>query len=190
MNFIVPIILIVASLGVFFGYVDPNYRGTGTINTSDYSSYGIVPLQAELLKFQKISDDSNAIVSKRETLVKKKNAITEADQTKLEKLLPSNIDNIRLIIEISNIAAKRNLLIKNVSVGDVKQNTNSIGPNNSAYGILAMSFSVNSSYVNFLNLLQDLEANLRIVDITNISFSATDSGFYDFSVSFNTYWLK
>ena len=190
MNFIVPIILIVASLGVFFGYVDPSYRGQGTINTSDYSSYGIVPLQAELLKFQKILDDSTAIVAKRNSLVQKKDAITDADQIKLEKLLPSNIDNIRLIIEISDIAAKRNLIIKNISVGDVKQNTNSIGPNNSAYGILSMSFVVNSSYSNFLNLLQDLETNLRLVDVTNISFAATDSGFYDFNVSFNTYWLK
>jgi len=190
MNLIVPIILILSSLGVFFEYVDPNYRGQGTNNTSDYSSYGIIPLQTELTKFKDIANSSNKIVAERKSLVQKRNTITDADQTKLEKLLPSNIDNIRLIIEISDIAAKRNLLIKNISVGDVKQNTNSIGPNNSAYGTLAMSFVVNSSYNNFLNLLQDLESNLRIVDITDISFVATDSGFYDFSVSFNTYWMK
>lgn len=190
MNFIVPIILIIASLGVFFGYVDPNYRGQGTGNAADYSTYGVIPLQAELTKFQDIANSSNKIVAERESLVQKKNTITDADQTKLEKLLPSNIDNIRLIIEISDIAKKRNLLVKNISVGDIKQSTNSVGPNNSAYGTLSMSFTVNSSYSNFISFLQDLESNLRIVDITNINFAATDSGFYDFSVSFNTYWLK
>jgi len=190
MNLILPLILLAGSLGIFFGYVDPNYRGQGSGSTTDYSSYGVVSLQDELSKFQDIANSSNKIVAERETLVKKKNLITTDDQTKLEKLLPSNIDNIRLIIEISNIAAKRNLLAKNISVGSVNGNSSSIGPNGALYGTLALKFTVNSSYDNFLNFLQDLESNLRLVDITDISFSSTDSGFYDFNVSLNTYWLK
>ncbi len=191
MNLILPIILILSSLAVFFGYIDPNYKGNGApTDTSDYSTYSIVDLKDELSKFQDIAKGSTGIVSRRNLLVAKKNKISETDTARLEKLLPSNIDNIRLIIEIGNIASGRNLIIRNVSIGDIKNTSDSIGPGATAYGTLPLRFTVSSSYGNFLGLLNDLENNLRIIDITDISFTSNDSGTYDFNVGLNTYWLK
>jgi Tfp pilus assembly protein PilO len=191
MNFILPIILIASSFAVFFGYVDPNYKNGVDTNTSDYSKADVIFLQNELAKYEDILNSSTKIVASRDILVAKKNTISETDTSRLERLLPSNIDNIRLIIEISKIAEGRNLVAKNISVGDMtKTSSDTIGQDNSPYGTLSLKFTVNSSYNNFLNFLQDLENNLRLLDITNISFNATESGFYDFSVSLNTYWLK
>jgi Tfp pilus assembly protein PilO len=191
MNFILPIILIASSFAVFFGYVDPNYKGGTNLGGPDYSKSDIVFLKGELAKYSDILNSSTKIVSQRDVLVAKKNTITDADTKRLEKLLPSNIDNIRLIIEISKIAEGRNLIAKNISVGDMsKTASDTIGGVNTPYGTLSLKFTVNSSYNNFLNFLQDLENNLRLLDITDISFNATDSGFYDFTVSLNTYWLK
>ena len=191
MNFILPIILIASSFAVFFGYVDPNYKGTPGANTSDYSKAGVITLREESKKYDDILRTSTQIISQRDVLVAKKNTITEADKARLERMLPSNIDNIRLIIEISKIAEGRNLVAKNISVGDMtKTSTDTIGPSNSSYGTLTLKFTVNSSYNNFINFLKDLENNLRLVDVTDISFTATDTGFYDFNVSLNTYWLK
>ena len=190
MNFILPFILIASSFAVFFGYVDPNYK-SGVNDSSNYPKADIVFLKSELAKYDDILNSSTKIVSQRNDLITKKNTITEADKARLERLLPSNIDNIRLIIEISKMAENRSLVAKNISVGDMTQATNdTIGQSSSPYGTLSLKFTVNSSYNNFLNLLQDLESNLRLLDITNISFNATDSGFYDFNVSLNTYWLK
>ena len=190
MNFILPIILIASSFAVFFGYVDPNYK-SGVDSISDYSKADVTFLQTELAKYDDILNSSTKIISQRDVLVAKKNTITEVDKARLERLLPSNIDNIRLIIEISKIAEARNLVAKNISVGDMTKTTSAtIGQNNTPYGTLSLKFTVNSSYNNFLNLLQDLENNLRLLDITDISFNATESGFYDFNVSLNTYWLK
>ena len=191
MNFILPIILILSSLAVFFGYIDPNYKGGGTpSDVSDYSTYSIISLQEELTKFRDIAKGSTAIVSKRNQLVAKKDKISADDTARLEKLLPSNIDNIRLIIEIGNIAGGRNLIIKNISIGEIKNTSNSIGQSTIAYGTLPLKFSVTASYNGFLALLNDLENNLRIIDVTDISFTSTDNGFYDFNVGLNTYWLK
>ena len=191
MNFILPIILILSSLTIFFGYINPNYKGNGTpTNVSDYSTYSVLSLKDELTKFDDLAKGSTSVVSKRNNLVAKKDRISQEDITRLEKLLPSNIDNIRLIIEIGKIASGRNLIIKNVSIGEGKKNSESIGQNASSFGTLSLNFSVNASYKNFLDFLKDLENNLRIIDITNISFAATDSGFYDFNVGLNTYWLK
>jgi len=191
MNFILPIILIASSFAVFFGYVDPNYKGGIDQSGSDYSKADVVFLKSELAKYDDLLNSSTKIIAQRDILVAKKNTITEVDKAKLERLLPSNIDNIRLIIEISKIAEGRNLVAKNISVGDMtKTVSDTIGADNTPYGTLSLKFTVNSSYDNFLNFLQDLENNLRLLDITDISFTATDSGFYDFTVSLNTYWLK
>ncbi len=191
MNLILPIILILSSLTIFFGYVNPNYKGSGApSNVSDYSTYSVLSLKDELTKFQDIAKGSTSIVSKRNILVAKKDKIPEEDTSRLEKLLPSNIDNIRLIIEIGKIAEGRNLIIRNVSIGEMKKGSDSIGQGASLYGVLPMKFSVNASYNNFLSFLGDLENNLRIIDITDISFTSTDSGVYDFNVGLNTYWLK
>src|SRR5690348_11095121 len=101
MNLVLPIILILSSLAVFFGYIDPNYKGSGTpSDVSDYSTYSVLSLKDELAKFQDIAKGSTGIVSRRNMLVAKQNKISTADTARLEKLLPSNIDNIRLIIEI------------------------------------------------------------------------------------------
>ena len=97
MNFILPIILIASSIAVFFGYVDPNYKGSSAQSNTDYSKAGVVFLQSELTKYNDILNSSTKIISQRDSLVAKKNTINETDKARLERLLPNIIDNIRLI---------------------------------------------------------------------------------------------
>ena len=190
MNFIIPIILILSSFAVFFGYIDPNYKGTAN-DGGDYQKYGVLSLQTEKANYLDISSSSQRNIEKKTELALKKDTISMENTKKLERLLPNNVDNVRLINEISKIAEKRNLTVKNVTVGDMsKTTTDTIGPDNTSYGTLSMKFTVNSSYPHFLGFLKELESNLRLLDVTNISFVSTESGFYDFSVSLNTYWLK
>ncbi|MFA6430547.1 MAG: type 4a pilus biogenesis protein PilO [Candidatus Paceibacterota bacterium] len=190
MNFILPLILILSSLGIFFGYVDPNYKGSGAVVESDLTTYGIKQLQDEYAKYQDTSNNSTKVVQNRETLTAKNNKILETDKAKLLKMLPDNIDNVKLILEITDIAAKRNLSLKGISISGSTKTSETIGPDNTPYGTLNLKFSVNTTYDTFLNLLNDLESNLRLVDITDVGFASSETDFYDFSVSLNTYWLK
>ena len=103
MNLILPLILIASSIAVFFGYVDPNYKGDSAQSSSDYSKAGVVFLKSELTKYSDILNSSTKIISQRDSLVAKKNTISDAYTARLERLLPNNIDNIRLIIEISKM---------------------------------------------------------------------------------------
>ena len=198
MNLILPIFLILSSIGIFFGYVDPNYKGgassTGVnvsaTGTSEYSSYGILALRDELSNYENIASSSQKIISDRKILTDKNNQIKTVDKNRLVKFLPDKIDNIRLIIEISEIARNRGMFAKNISVSESKKSTDTINTSSSPYDTLLLRFSVNTTYDNFKLLLQDLESNLRIIDITDISFSSTETGFYDFNVGLKTYWLK
>lgn len=189
MNLFFPIILIASSLAVFFGYVDPNYKGRGIPVDYKDPNASVAFLKEEVVKYESVLNSATAINTKLNGLIDKRTSIT--DTARLERLLPSNVDNIRLIIEISKIAEKNGLVAKNISVGDMnKTSTDTIGADTSGYGTLSLKFTVNSSYPTFLNLLRDLESNLRLLDVTDISFNSTETGFYDFNVSLNTYWLK
>lgn len=185
MNFITPTILIVISLGVFFSYINPNYRGTNDTKPS------VQILQKEYQQYDEALNNSNALREKRESLIKKKNDISADQLNQLEELLPDNIDNIKLVINIKNIAQNHNLILKNIKLGtNTLTDPNKLGSENTKYGNISLSFSVNSSYDTFQNFLRDLEKSLRLVDITELSVLGNDLGLYEFSVTLKTYWLK
>ncbi len=187
MNLITPIILIIISIATFFGYIDPAYRGT---DLSD-GVRSVQSLQAEQAEYQKALNNSNEIRRKRESLVQKRGEINPINLVKLQKLLPDNIDNIKLVIDIRNIAENHALTLKNIKLDTaVKEETNKLGQDNSKYGTVGLSFLVTSSYDNFQNFLTDLEKSQRLVDVTDLSVIGNDTGVYDFSVGLKTYWLK
>ena len=187
MNLITPIILIIISIGTFFFYVDPNYRGTDLSN----GAQSIQDLQKEDAQYQASLNNTTAIRMKRQTLMDKESGINPSDLSKLQKLLPDNIDNIKLVIDINQIAQTHNLTLKDIKLDtSIKTNPNKLGVDTSKHGTVGLSFSVTSSYDNFQNFLTDLEKSLRLVDITDLSVTGNDTGIYDFSVGLKTYWLK
>jgi Tfp pilus assembly protein PilO len=188
MNILTPIILILISFAAFFGYVDPNYRGENLSN----GNRSIKSLQAEDAEYQAALNNTNELRKKRDSLVQTRGEIDPVDLEKLEKLLPDNIDNIKLVIDMNRIAQNHTLTLKNIRLETaVKSDTpDKLGQDNKKYGTVGLTFSVSSSYENFQNFLADLERSLRLVDITELSVTSNDTGVYDFSVGMKTYWLK
>lgn len=187
MNIITPLILIILSIGTFFVYTDPNYRGEN-LSSGERS---IKSLQAEDAEYQKALNNTTALRNKRQEIQDRKSTFSLADIEKLEKLLPDNIDNIKLIIDMNNIADKHRLVLKGAKLDtSTKSDSGKLGEDNNKYGTIGISFSVNTSYEKFLDFLADLEKSLRLVEITELSVSGNDTGLYDFSVGLKTYWLK
>lgn len=177
MSNIIPIILILASLGLFFGYVDPVY--------TDIQKLGL-----ERADYDKALKNSKELQAERDVLLKRFNKMDKADVDKLVKLLPDNIDNIRLIIDIDEMARTHGMRIRNFKT-DTGGKTDTIGKDNTPYGTLTLSFSTTAPYNTFLAFLRDLEQSLRVIDVTSIQFAVNDnSPLYDYNVSVKTYWLK
>jgi hypothetical protein len=57
----------------------------------------------------------------------KRDTFAAEDVQKLERTLPDNVDNIRLIIDINNIAARHGLTLKNVALGTVSGSSSTRG---------------------------------------------------------------
>ena len=112
------------------------------------------------------------------------------DLQDLSKLVPDNIDNVRLIIDIDEMAKHYGMRIRNFNA-DPTEKADTIGRSNSPYGTLTLSFSTTAAYDTFLAFIRDLERSLRVLDLTAVEFVSSDTGsLYDYKVTVKTYWLK
>ena len=124
----------------------------------------------------------------------KRKELSASDLRRLEKLIPENADNVKLIIEFQQIAERYGLELQSVSA---QKNEEVISDSNKNfdiesrdYGIISLDFTVSGGYSEFVSFLEDIENNLRITDIRSLSLSGGESQKYDFSMTIETYWLK
>lgn len=142
-------------------------------------------------------DSAQKLISVRDQVLKQYNSISADDRDKLDKMIPNTVDNIRLIIDLNNVALQHGISLKNVSA-TTKPSSSNISPVSASTGgisiptldVVSVSFSVSAPYQQFISFLQAIESNLRIMDVTHLTVSASDKGNYDFSVQLNTYWLR
>lgn len=195
-----PVVLIGVAIAVFLMFTNPIYSEIST-------------LKAKAQTFDEALNNSKALENERDVLTAKYNAINPDDLMKLQKLLPENVDNIRLILEIEQIASPYGMVLKDVRYdttetttpsatgASVVQGGGAIKQAPKDYGVFELSFSTTGSYNNFINFTKNLESNLRIVDIGTITFSSdvptvganqktAPSDVYTYNFKIKTYWLK
>ena len=195
MSNITPIILILATVGMFFGYINPTYTGvTGAATAEDKS---IKELQIEEGDYKDALNKTAEIERVRTGLSDQYKKIDPNNQTKIEKLLPDHIDSVRLIIDINNIAAKYGMSLTNIiltaygvlppaprasppasasSPSSAPAVSTFVGPDDRQYDSIKLGFTVTGSYENFIQFLKEIEESLRVVDVTSIAFSGTKTG--------------
>jgi Tfp pilus assembly protein PilO len=178
LRFIFPIVLVVAA-----------YTDIGGLRTQQAAYNQALNNSQELLKV-------------RGQLADKYNNLPLTDKDRLEKLMPNTVDNIRLIIDIRNIALTHGMNPKDIkydartgaTVATVPQagTPQQLAAAQKGYGTFELEFSVTGPYSNFLAFLGDLEHSLRLVDVESITFQAADTGSsaMKYVVRIKTYWLK
>ncbi len=182
---IVPIALIVAAGALFATYTNATYQKTKA-------------LAAESASYDAALDRAQELRARRDELLSKYNTFTVEDRQRLLRSLPDNVDNIRLIIDINNIAARHNLALTDVELGEVSdsrtaRNDLAVGVSGDAVGSVEVSFSLGATYEDFLAFLQDLEHSLRLVDVESIDFDAPGpeaGGRSTYTLTIRTYWLR
>jgi Tfp pilus assembly protein PilO len=177
------IFLILASVGIYYGYTKNTFATIGDLRkqSGDYKE-----ALATVDKISKIRND-----------LKTKIDAYPADKVeRLNKLLPDKADNVQILIDITNIGRDLGLTLNNININEESGNNNnntevSVLNDNSKYRSVSLSFSVLSTYQNFQTFLARLEKSLRVVDITELSVKTTDSpNVYNFSITLKTYWQK
>ncbi len=196
MRFFIPSILIALSVISFIVFTDPTYKD-------------VKDLKLEAAAYNQALDNAKSLQEKRDELAQKYNSFNPDDIEKVEKMLPDSVDNIRLIIEIEKMAAQYGMILKQVKYDTFETDSDESGPvatetrtdallANREYGEFELQFSTEGEYSKFLTFLRDIEESLRIVDVTDISFSSSSdvtttgltSGSYKYDFTVKTYWLK
>lgn len=183
MKGLTPIILILVSVGVFFVVIDPQKKELNAL---------LEEKNKNEVTIQKAKDLRTALG----TLQEKYNKISEDDRTRLSQMLPDTVDNIRLMRDINNIADKYGIELKSIGISggpteEGKEVNRGSGSNSGQlYGTIQLTLSFSASYEIFKTFLKDLEASLRLVDVTDLSVSASEGDYYNYSITLNTYWLR
>jgi Tfp pilus assembly protein PilO len=207
MRIIIPLSFIVISVAIFFLGLNPIYKKMTVI-------------RKEVKIYKEALDNSSELQAIRDSLIEKYKNIKKEDRDRLNQFLPTNIDNIELILEIERIANLNGMPIENIvsNAEDLKKKviTDEEGKsgskldsvNNLPYGVFPFEFTVRGRYESFLNFLKELESNLRLIDIRDLTISVsekpsststssgtnsntnTEGSFYNYSLKVETYWLK
>jgi len=190
------LLLIAASVGVFIIFINPQFSTIATLRTS-------------LATYHKELTTAQTLQASREELIATYNSIQKVDLDNLKILLPDSVDNIRLIIQLDSLAQKNGLsTVRNVTYDADKSATAQPSSSTTSrvvveddttdslpYGAFKISFETTGQYKNFLSFLSDIEANLRLVDVTSVSFTplvdkTIPTGTMTYKVDITTYWLK
>jgi len=179
------LILIVLALGIYF-----------TFTASKIKEFQVV--SAVNKQYQVALSNSENLVKVRDRVLASYNQISVDDQERLEKIIPNNVDNVRLIIDVNGVASRHGIAVKNIKTTTANTTSNSNGTSenqvpgasNQKYNTVTINFDISADYQTFLSFLRDLEASLRILEISRISLKASETGTYDYGVELKTYWLK
>lgn len=179
-KFITPIVLILIAAGIFWGYVDPTYQEIKTLKRTKADYDSAIGKSQELLKL-------------RDGLLDKYNSFKGEDLKRMERLLPSSIDNVRLIIDINGVTSKYGASLKDVKVSSADElkttNGGTAMVGGSGYNSMVLNFSIEATYENFISILADLEKSLRVLDVASISFKTGETDVFKYEVGVRTYWL-
>lgn len=184
------LILIILSAGIYFTVTQQIFAGAQAVKTvnDQYSS---------------ALSNASALISTRDEVLKEYNAVSDADRARLDKMIPSSVDNIRLIIDLNSLALRHGFSLAGVKAAAADDTTGS--PNTSlttadgsplssistpTLDTVSVSFSATAGYDQFISFLQDIESDLRVMDLVDLSISSATNGNFTYQVKFQTYWLR
>ncbi len=185
---VISLVGIFAAFGIFFFYTKPTY------DSAQAQRVQIAEYDAALVK-------ANELQERKQALLNKYNEFLPEDRDRLQKFLPDHVDNVRLILDLDNIASRRGMALQNVVVstpGAGQSTQAAVGTISSArekYDVLTTKFSTQGTYSQLQQLITDLETSLRMIDLVDLKLSAstevlTADPLYSFEVTLRTYWLK
>lgn len=165
-------------------------------------------------EIQTALDNAQKIIKEREEVNDRYNDISQEDKDKIDQMIPSSVDNIRLIIDLSDMANQHGFSLENIkastpAVNQVAQTrnaqnlsiANTSGPLTGQQNLnvgepqldkVMVTFSATASFDEFRDFMRDVERNVRIMEFTKLTVAAgeTANADYEYTVELQTYWLR
>ncbi len=193
MKSIFPLVLIAATVGLFFFEVKPIYS-----EVSD--------LRAQSAQYDQALAMSQELGSLRDKLSAKLDSFLQADLDRLGHFLPQQLDTVRIILDVDGIGVRNGIKLNDLKVAtDASQSASAASAPAAPAGFtnpkattgqfqtVTVSFNFDSTYAQGVNFLKDAEQSLRLLDGASVKIKPLEgktAGLYSFDVSFKTYWVN
>lgn len=171
MKTLLTLILTAAGFALIFMVARPLYDD---INSSRVEQIAVEDTLARLTELQKLRDD----------LLNVYNSIPRDRIQRLSEMLPSDPEIGTLLVTMEKLTGDQKLALSGINF--------STGGGADALGVtpILYSFSVSTSYSDFKTFLGSIEKNLRLIDLSTISFSAPGKQPANFSLQAKSYYKK
>ena len=158
MKQLMPIIILVVCVSMYFVYIKPEMA---TISEK----------RAHYTEYKKVIDEVQEIKAKREQLSAQYNSISPTDIDKINKIIPEKFDPVVFANDLNALASEYGISITSIrtdySVANDKiTDDTQVGDN--PYRIIVVGFHVRGEYGKFLSFLEELETSLRLMDVTKL----------------------
>lgn len=178
---ITAIIFLGGAIIIFFTWSQPYFYEIKELNTEKVSLDGILA-------------NSKEIQAEKNKLLSVYNSISQENLERLNKFLPSRANSTKFIPELDDIVKRSGMVLKDIDITETvaAQGKVDFGDKKSSVEKIVLRMKVVGSYESFNVLLENITANLRLIDITGVKFSTGegDKNLYEFNIDAVTYWKK
>lgn len=181
-NIILAALLVIFLLVFYFLFLVPKYQTT------------LAAIKDSISQKQLLYDAQNKKLADLQTISSLYKKIDVNDLKKFNNVLSDDYVKESLFGEIEEIVSQNGFIVNSIGItrfGEEKANAapkvqpSSLGSN---LGEIDITLAISAiDYASFKNLVKTFETNLRLMDISQISFSATDSAA---SLTLRTYYYK
>lgn len=129
----------------------------------------------------------------RDELLKTYNSVPKSKLDRLNDFLPPKPDSGNILVMLEKLTRDRGIRLRRAEFAkDLGQQSSQgvIKRNDAPYGQIVYNFTVSSSYESFRSFLEALEKNLRIVDVTDITFTGGAANLFEFTLKAKSYYQK
>lgn len=176
-----PTLSIIASIILVVFFTEPQINEIRKINE-------------EIVDYKETTKKYNDVEKKIEALKAEQGKIALINLDRLDTLVPDMIDTTRILVDVEELARSNRVLFGNVTIGNLESPAPSSkkGTDDAQVGNLIahdISFEVIGTYEQFKAFLKDMEGSLSLMEITNLSFTASEGNFHQFYVTMRVYAL-
>lgn len=190
MSRVLPFVIILLAIGLFFGYVRPTWDGD------------VASTRAEIESYNSALDAAARFSTKEAALEGERNKFSPDQLARLNAFLPDSVDNIQLILDLNALASHSGMTLSNFTTSNVpnspdastgttpsQNGTGAFTKANAPVDYLTLAVNATGTYNSFRSFLRGIEGSLRPLDVTTVSVADSDTGVYTYQMTLKFYWL-
>lgn len=184
------ILLGAATLAISYFFIYPQYTGEGTIYSPTNSISSLLKQKTDYESALTLASDYNDKIVKINSDYA--TALEKLPLDSLNKILPSSVDPVITIYQLSKIAALpgSDMILTAPRFSDDESGSNI----DKKFNTLTINFNIEGTYDNLKFLLKNLENSDKVFNVTKLNFaSSADTksvSILKYSITVETYYLK